>query len=108
MRYGKRVHTTAADDTWRISGAAGRHLGTIDQQPDYYVTRTNQQSPDRSRKTILSALRLYWKNKLGQAIMAPIDVYLDRKSAYQPDIIFIANENLHKLQEDGFKAPRIW
>lgn len=42
------------------------------------------------------------KNNLGQVIVAPVDVYLNRKNAFQPDIIFIANENLHKLKESGF------
>lgn len=42
------------------------------------------------------------KHSLGQVLVAPFDVYLNRRNAYQPDIIFIANENLHKLQESGF------
>ena len=42
------------------------------------------------------------RNNLGQVIMAPIDVYLNRENAFQPDIIFIANANLHNLKEDGF------
>lgn len=42
------------------------------------------------------------KSNNGRVIMAPVDVYLNRRNVYQPDIIFIANENLHKLQEDGF------
>lgn len=41
------------------------------------------------------------KNKLGKVLFAPYDVYLDQKNAYQPDLIFISNENLHKIQEDG-------
>jgi Uma2 family endonuclease len=40
-------------------------------------------------------------NGLGEVRVAPYDVYLDRKNAYQPDLIFIANENLHKIQENG-------
>lgn len=42
------------------------------------------------------------KNNLGQVILAPVDVYLNSRNVYQPDIIFIANENLHNLQENGF------
>ena len=41
------------------------------------------------------------KNNLGEVRTAPYDVYLNRKNAYQPDIIFIANENLHKIKADG-------
>jgi Uma2 family endonuclease len=39
--------------------------------------------------------------KLGEVRIAPYDVYLDRKNAYQPDLVFIATENLHKIQENG-------
>lgn len=42
------------------------------------------------------------EQKLGEVFVAPFDVYLNRRNAFQPDIIFIANENLHKLQENGF------
>lgn len=42
------------------------------------------------------------ERNLGQVLVAPVDVYLNRRNVYQPDIIFIANENLHNLQEDGF------
>lgn len=41
------------------------------------------------------------ENSLGEVRVAPYDVYLDRTNAYQPDLIFIANENLHKIQENG-------
>jgi Uma2 family endonuclease len=39
---------------------------------------------------------------LGETRVAPYDVYLNRRNAFQPDIIFIANENLHKIKNDGF------
>jgi Uma2 family endonuclease len=41
------------------------------------------------------------KNKLGQTRVAPYDVFLSNKNVFQPDICFIANENLHKIQADG-------
>lgn len=41
------------------------------------------------------------RKRLGKVRFAPYDVYLDRKNAYQPDLIFISNENLHKIQENG-------
>lgn len=28
-------------------------------------------------------------------------MYLNRRNAYQPDIIFISNENLHRIKENG-------
>lgn len=41
------------------------------------------------------------KNNLGETRVAPYDVYLSRRNAFQPDIIFNANENLHKIQHNG-------
>lgn len=44
----------------------------------------------------------YVENKnLGETRTAPYDVYLNRRNAYQPDIVFVANENLHKIKENG-------
>lgn len=40
-------------------------------------------------------------NQLGETRVAPYDVYLNRKNAFQPDIVFVANENLHRIKEDG-------
>ena len=42
------------------------------------------------------------KNNLCKTRVAPFDVYLNRKNAFQPDIIFIANDNLNNLKESGF------
>lgn len=41
-------------------------------------------------------------NSLGETRTAPYDVYLNRRNVYQPDISFIANENTHKIQPNGF------
>lgn len=41
-------------------------------------------------------------NNLGEVRVAPFDVHFNRKNVFQPDIIFIANDNLHHLKEDGF------
>ncbi len=46
------------------------------------------------------------KNKLGEVRVAPYDVHLDEQNVYQPDILFIAKENLHKIKENGlYGAP---
>lgn len=46
------------------------------------------------------------RKKLGIAVTANTDVYLDRKNAYQPDILFISNERMHLIKEDGlYGAP---
>jgi Uma2 family endonuclease len=45
------------------------------------------------------------KIKLGYVYYAPIDVYLDNKNAYQPDIIFISNENKDIIKKRGIDGP---
>jgi Uma2 family endonuclease len=42
------------------------------------------------------------RNKLGTVRYAPYDVYLDLQNAFQPDIIFISNEQKHLIDKDGF------
>jgi Uma2 family endonuclease len=41
------------------------------------------------------------RNSLGQTRVSPYDVYFSDKNIFQPDICFIANENLHKIQGEG-------
>src|SRR5438093_3406214 len=41
------------------------------------------------------------QHRLGEVRAAPYDVYLNRRNVYQPDIVFIANENLHKIKRNG-------
>lgn len=46
------------------------------------------------------------KKKMGQVLVAPMDVYLDDENVYQPDILFISNENQHIIRENGlYGAP---
>lgn len=40
-------------------------------------------------------------NGLGEIRIGPYDVYLDRKNAFQPDLLFIAKESLHKIKSNG-------
>jgi Uma2 family endonuclease len=46
-------------------------------------------------------LQFVKKNNLGKVRVAPYDVYLNRKNAFQPDIVFIAAENLRKIKQSG-------
>ncbi len=46
--------------------------------------------------------RFVEENGMGEVRASPYDVYLDYKNAYQPDLIYISNENLHKIEENGF------
>jgi Uma2 family endonuclease len=48
------------------------------------------------------------RNNLGKCVQAPIDVFLDNKNAFQPDIIFISKANLIIVKEGKVRgAPDI-
>ena len=48
------------------------------------------------------------KKKLGQLRVAPYDVHFSGRNIYQPDIVFIATENLHLIESKGlFGVPDI-
>jgi len=44
------------------------------------------------------------KNNLGKCVASPIDVFLDNKNAFQPDIIFISTENLPIIKDGRVKG----
>jgi len=44
------------------------------------------------------------ENNLGEVRIAPYDVYINNKNVYQPDIIFIAKENLSIIKEGKVKG----
>jgi Uma2 family endonuclease len=46
-------------------------------------------------------LRYLEERPAGRMYHAPFDVYLTEHNVYQPDLLFIANERLHILTEDG-------
>lgn len=58
-------------------------------------------------KTIREAVTLsLWKGGVDQIRMAPYDVHFSKQNILQPDILFIKNENLDKIQDKGtFGAP---
>lgn len=41
------------------------------------------------------------KQKLGACVGSPVDVYLDKNNAFQPDILYISNESLEIIGKDG-------
>lgn len=45
------------------------------------------------------------KNNLGIAIISPMDVYLTEEDVYQPDIIFISNENKGIIKDRVHGVP---
>ena len=48
------------------------------------------------------------KNNLGEVFFAPVDIYLDDKNVFQPDVFFLASEEIDFLKNDGvYGAPSI-
>lgn len=51
---------------------------------------------------ISAQIHIYVESKgFGECITAPIDVFLNEHNAYQPDIIYISNENREIIGDDG-------
>lgn len=51
---------------------------------------------------ITMQIRLFTKKqKLGTCLGAPVDVFLDKYNAFQPDILFISNQNMDLIGKDG-------
>lgn len=59
-------------------------------------------------KIISRLLPFVMEQKLGEVLVAPVDVYLDDRNAFQPDIVFIGNERKSIIEEDGLHgAPEL-
>jgi Uma2 family endonuclease len=41
------------------------------------------------------------RRRLGKVRIAPYDVYLDDQNAFQPDIVFVSNQNLGAIKRNG-------
>lgn len=51
---------------------------------------------------LLSSLWIHIKKKkLGKLYPGPVDVYLNKLNAFQPDIVYVAAENLSIIKDDG-------
>jgi Uma2 family endonuclease len=62
-------------------------------------------APDFAHQTISASLfrsisNYIFKKKLGVVLFSPVDIELDKKNVFQPDIIFISNSNLKKIVKD--------
>lgn len=59
----------------------------------------------RTQSKIFSALNNYVEAKqLGTVFFAPVDVYLNRKNAFQPDIFFILNKSEDIIKDRGIEG----
>ena len=60
----------------------------------------------RISKTIFRQLNAFIEeNRLGEVLFAPLDIYLDERNVFQPDIIFISKKRLEIIGEKIQEAP---
>ncbi|MFN3315524.1 MAG: Uma2 family endonuclease [Raineya sp.] len=64
----------------------------------------NTEHQDISRDLSFEILLFVKQKALGKIYIAPFDVILDANNVVQPDIVFIANENLKYLTKRGFEG----
>lgn len=57
---------------------------------------------DVLRGIFLSMANFIETRNLGKNLFAPLDVYLDEKNVFQPDILFVAAERAHLIRPNGF------
>jgi Uma2 family endonuclease len=70
----------------------------------YMTPAPNVQHQIVCRNIMIGFSRLSNINTLGEYLAAPIDVYLDDRNVFQPDIIFIAKENLGIIKKNRIKG----
>ena len=56
-------------------------------------------------RVFLELSRLLEEKGLGEALISPIDVYLDEKNVFQPDIVVLLKEGKAKFEEKGILGP---
>lgn len=66
--------------------------------------------PTFEHQRLLSRLHTFMniyvmENDLGECVFSPVDVYLGHNNAVQPDIVFIAKENLSIVRGGKVKGP---
>ena len=69
-----------------------------------YVMKKSAPRPEHQSISMYLSIQLgiHIKNRqLGKLFAAPIDVFLDRINAVQPDLVFIASANQEKITTDG-------
>ncbi|MBC7473832.1 MAG: Uma2 family endonuclease [Candidatus Sericytochromatia bacterium] len=72
------------------------------------VPAPNTEHQNVSKIIEMSLYNFVLKNKLGDVYNAPIDVYFDDKNLVQPDILFIAQDNMSIIKKKGiFGSPDV-
>jgi Uma2 family endonuclease len=71
------------------------------------LIKTPAPSPHHQRiavKVLTKLAMLLTENPVGEVFHAPIDVYFEETETYQPDLIFIAKDRLHLVEEERIKG----
>jgi Uma2 family endonuclease len=69
-----------------------------------YIMKKSAPRPQHQRismKLSRAISNYLFENKIGEIFASPIDVFLDDFNAFQPDLVFIPNENQHFITDDG-------
>jgi Uma2 family endonuclease len=53
-------------------------------------------------KLLVQLYNFIEQNDLGEVLVAPMDVYADNENVFQPDIFFIAKENLSLIEKGWY------
>jgi Uma2 family endonuclease len=56
---------------------------------------------DISRNILQILVTYLEENPIGEVFSAPLDLFLNETNVFQPDILYVSEENLHLLQDDG-------
>lgn len=83
--------------------------GTLAEVIDGFLYTTPAPNLSHQNTILKLAVQLFTFNRnesLGKIFISPVDVNLNAKNAFQPDLVFVSRENLSILKEDGiYGAP---
>lgn len=78
--------------------------GTLAQLIENQLVMSSSPSDSHQRILLLISVKIFnhlEKHPIGEVRIAPYDVHLDGGNVFQPDIVFITNDHLDKIEESG-------
>lgn len=78
--------------------------GTLAQLINNHIYMSPSPTDHHQRISISLSAQLFNyvnSNNLGEVRAAPYDVHLNQSNVFQPDIVFIARENMHRIKANG-------
>ena len=97
--------TTRADhrltvDEYRLLPEGPPHYQLVDGE--LFMTPAPSFRHNDVAGAIYAAVRSHVSaSRSGKAAMGPVDVFLDATEVFQPDVLFVAQEHLGRIREDG-------